>query len=127
MNGVHGKLALLEPLIWNPAFTVTEKAYSAVESLFRYGCNCCKKYGIGLDRSTHCNQLVCDTCFEQLESEGNVLLKTISDKVMTATSLESDDNFPFPKRPRRNGMELDGDTLEKVGDGSGNNDNMEQT
>ena len=89
-----------QPLIWNAAFIATEKAYSCVESVFRYGCNCCKGYGLQLKHSRHNNQLVCDECYDSLDENGNDLLRSITERVTAATALDSDNAFPALKRAR---------------------------
>ena len=59
------------PLVWNPAYLLSEKVYAGVQSIFRYGCNICSKYGMELNHSRFANQLVCDDCFESLNGNGN--------------------------------------------------------
>ena len=62
LNTLNDQVSVPKPLIWNPAFIVTEKAYSRVEAIYRYGCNICFQYGRALTRDRHNNQLVCDAC-----------------------------------------------------------------
>ena len=100
---LHKHPIMIHDLIWNDNFIVTDKAYSRVESIYRYGCNCCYKYGLDVSHSEHSNQLLCDVCFAEIlvtEDRSNGVLQTITESVLAANSINSEYAFPPPKRFR---------------------------
>ncbi len=53
-------------LIWEEEFTTAEFIYKEVQSIYRYGCNCCRRFGQGRKGSQHKNPLVCDDCMAEV-------------------------------------------------------------
>ena len=53
-------------LIWEEEFTTAEFIYKDVQSIYRYGCNCCRRFGQGRKSSQHKNPLVCDDCMAEV-------------------------------------------------------------
>ena len=99
------------PLVWNPAYLLSEKVYTGVQSIFRYGCNICSKYGMELNRTRFANQLVCDDCFESLNGNGNDLLQKICTKV--DDSLQTEYNSSYPQHPKRRRESAGGEEVEQ--------------
>ena len=81
-------------LIWDDQYIVTDRFYSKVQSIYRYGCAGCKRFGAELNNSTHANQLLCDECFAIPPTETrNALLQMIAKKVNdNAVEDEEEDN-----------------------------------
>ena len=102
VNTAVNDVSLSLPLIWNPAFIVSDKAYRCVDSIYRYGCNSCKSYGAAIERERHSNQLICDTCYDELLGNGahNELLAKITRSVQSNRGRDYDENFPPPKRTK---------------------------
>ena len=109
MNQVSKGVTSTLPIIWNPAFIVSDRAYRCVESIFRYGCNICDGFGTGVAREKHSNQLVCDDCYETLlQPADNPLLATVTKSVLDTHRSDYEEQFPDPKRPRtENGTKMD--------------------
>ena len=85
---------IMDTLIWNTNYVSTEKPYSRVEAIYRYGCNGCDNYGVGLIQTEHANQLICDACFNLFPTEPNELLQEIELKVLELARIDQDNNFP---------------------------------
>ena len=80
--------------IWNNNYISTEKPYSRVEAVYRYGCNGCEKYGTELVQDEHANQLVCDTCFTSFNTEPNELLQAIEQRIIQRAVTEQEKSYP---------------------------------
>ena len=99
LNKLNSRCQLPLPLIWNPDFIQTQKVYSRVESIFRYGCNSCDKYGLQLKRDTYSNQLLCDECYEDVMiSSDNELLNRVVEQVRLARETNFDTAFPTKRK-----------------------------
>ena len=71
-----------DPLIWNRAHITSDKPYSRVQAIFRYGCNGCENFGAGLVKATHQNPLICDVCLSSPPTtKHDELLKKLTKKV----------------------------------------------
>ena len=64
LKQLHDAQLSKDPLMWNQDFILSEKPYRHVQSIFRYGCNICDKYGTDMSRKKYASQLVCDDCWE---------------------------------------------------------------
>ena len=84
------------PLIWKKDYITTERAYSSVESIYRYGCNGCDRYGTSFPRDVHSNQLLCDVCFDGFPDEPNELIQDIAERVNARLEAARNQNFPPP-------------------------------
>ena len=69
------------PLIWNPDRIVTDKPYSKIQSVYRYGCNGCGKFGTQLNREQFSCPLLCDGCFGAMPVEHNEQLQAIEERI----------------------------------------------
>ena len=92
-------------LIWSEGDITTEKVYSKVQSLFRYGCNGCDKYGKSLVNSDHNNQLLCDECHGRIPNVENEILSDCTARVQSLANAadearDKDYPNPDPKRHR---------------------------
>ena len=95
------------PLIWNDECLVTDRPYSKVQSVYRYGCGGCQKFGAALQTSAFSNQLFCDECYNQPVSERrDPLLRKIAQRVEEAAQAAAKDNFPEPKRAKTEGLQV---------------------
>ena len=71
-----------DPLIWNRAHITSDKPYSRVQAVFRYGCSGCQNFGAGLVKATHQNPLICDVCLSSPPTtKPEELLKKLAKKV----------------------------------------------
>ena len=92
-----------EPLIWNENFIVSSRPYRHVESIFRYGCNVCNRYGNDLSRDKHSHQLLCDECFEVVQTKAaqpNQFLQQTKDHLTSVQEQMTQLLFPAAKRHR---------------------------
>ena len=80
--------------IWNTGYVTTDKPYSKVETVYRYGCNGCDKYGAELIQQEHANQLLCDTCCNSFDTEPNEVLQAIQERVIERALSEREGDFP---------------------------------
>ena len=48
-------------LIWDTNYTIAKRIYSCVETIYRYGCNHCTRYGSEISHE-QMNNLLCDDC-----------------------------------------------------------------
>ena len=44
---------------------VSDRLYSNVQSVYRYGCGGCDRFGVDVKNEVHSNQLICDDCLSQ--------------------------------------------------------------
>ena len=98
------------PLILNERFIFNSKPYRGIESVYRYGCNGCGSYGTDLINTKHCNQFLCDECFDSATlraSHPNVDLQRIADSVRTQRLSLQENAFPAVngKQSRDDGAE----------------------
>ena len=101
-------------IIWSEDNIVSDKIYSNVQSLFRYGCNGCDKYGNGLINHVHNNPLLCDECHERIPEQENEILTECTNRVQmwANAAVEARDNdypIPEPKRLREENTDKDND------------------
>ncbi len=109
LRQIHNQKITPEPLIWNEDFIFTPKPYKQVESIYRYGCNVCNRYGSGLSRVEHSHQLLCDVCFVDVQERAalpNHLLRQTTDRIVALEQQISEQSFPPAKRYRS--AEVDG-------------------
>ena len=120
-------------MIWSEDNIVSDKIYSNVQSLFRYGCNGCDKYGKGLINDVNNNPLLCDECHDRIPEQENEILAECTNSVQmwaNAAAEARDNEYPIPE-PKRQRAECtdeesedsDEDNDENDGD---NNKNDEQ-
>ena len=64
---ISQQVKTVEPLVWNTKFITSQKRYSRVQSVYRYGCSRCKEYGLKISRDKHHNPTLCDTCLEAVK------------------------------------------------------------
>ena len=99
-------------LIWDEHSTTTDKPYSKVQSVYRYGCNGCHRYGTELVTSDHNSQLLCDICYDTFRpDEPNELLVELRRRVEKAAATAYARDFPDDAKRK------------KQEDGTTNNDN----
>ena len=67
------------PLIWNPDYIATEKPYSKIQSIYRYGCNGCPRFGSDLVQEKYSCPLLCDICIDEIPNEPNEQLRIIEE------------------------------------------------
>ena len=101
INLLHSKNLSKDPLIWNPAYLVSENVYRGVESIFRYGCNLCDRYGEDCKRDRHANQLVCDECLDSFSATENPALVAIVERVNDEFVKNYNEDFPDNLNKRR--------------------------
>ncbi len=89
-----------ESLIWDDSTITTEKPYSKVQSIYRYGCNGCNRYGTELKKDSHTNQLLCDDCHELFTQEENELLYDIATRAKIWEENARATDFPEAKRAK---------------------------
>ena len=95
------------PLIWDHPSISTDKPYSKIQSVFRYGCNGCDRYGKDFTNSTNSNPLLCDHCFEAPKTNNpEALLRKIAKRVEETRTNPNEEDYPYPKRVRENGAAL---------------------
>ena len=90
-------------LIWDERIS-TDRPYSRIQSIYRYGCNGCEKYGRGLIKDTHNNPLLCDECFGRFPEEENEQLKQVYKMVEKAEEARRERDFP-KRRKENDGMD----------------------
>ena len=89
-----------EPLIWDESTITTEKLYSRVQSIYRYGCNGCPRYGTDLINASHMNQLLCDDCHVRFTEGDNELLWEITSRAKEREAHAHSTGFPEAKRAK---------------------------
>jgi hypothetical protein len=87
-----------EPLIWSEDDITTDRIYSGVQAIFRYGCNGCEKFGKGLVSSEHNNQLLCDECHTRFPAEPNELLGDLATNLAKVAAAAKERDYPHAKR-----------------------------
>ena len=65
-----------KPLVWNAEFIATESIYRNINSIYRYGCGSCRRYGLKISREKHHNPSLCDECLDAVHT--NAKGKTFS-------------------------------------------------
>ena len=122
LQTLHDMQLTPSSLIWNEQFIVNPKPYRGVESIFRYGCNACKRYGLEMDTSKHSHQLLCDECLEtsmERATEPNPDLRQITDRINEIRKQQHDEAFPSSKRQRKDDS---GDGTVETGGGENDED-----
>ena len=124
INMLHSKSLASSPLIWNPAYIVSKTAYRGVESIFRYGCNTCDRYGEQCTRDRHANPLLCDACADSFTNGDNPVLQAIVKRVSAQFAEKYNEEFPGENKRRR--VDEPGDVEDQVtnGDGNGKEDDV---
>ena len=92
LTALHNSNLAIDPLIWNNDFILSEKPYRHIQSIFRYGCNICTRYGTDMSRKKYANQLVCDDCWESTilqERPTNNVLQEITERLQRLESKRS--------------------------------------
>ena len=114
LKTLHDSNFSKDPLIWNQDFVLSDKLYRHVQSIFRYGCNLCKRYGTDMTRKKYANQLVCDDCWETSilsEKPPNPLLQEIGSRLRSLYSGRREHfSAPPPKRQKDDCEEKQGDS-----------------
>ena len=87
-----------EPLIWSEDDITTDRIYSGVQAIFRYGCNGCDKFAKGLVTSGHNNQLLCDECHARFPAEPNELLGDLATNFAKVSAAAKEREYPDAKR-----------------------------
>ena len=101
LTTLNNKEVTPAPLIWNDNFIYSSKPYKQVESIYRYGCNGCNRYGTGLTRDKYNHQLLCDLCFEDVvltAQQPNQRLQDITERINHLQRQHEEHAFPLPKR-----------------------------
>ena len=130
INMLHSKNVTPGPLIWNPAYLVSDTIYRGVESIFRYGCNSCDKYGEECKRDRHANQLVCDECLDSFTDDDNPDLQEIVARVNDEFLEKFNEDFPVINGNKRRRSEEDPDAFQienEIQKDGGDNHDMDQT
>ena len=63
---IHNEDVIAQQLIWNESFIVSEGLYRGVQSIYRYGCSHCDKFGKDITHERHKNPIVCDECMDEV-------------------------------------------------------------
>ena len=109
LNQINEQLLLPKPFIWNDKFIKSERFYSHVEAIYRYGCNGCLSYGKDISTEKHSNQLLCDKCYDSMvQMETETMFKELEEitkmvqesKVIFENSDNDSENMPDSKRVR---------------------------
>lgn len=100
-------------LIWNPRYTTSDRMYQRVETIYRYGCNHCGRFGTEIAHEYR-NNLLCDDCHlrnkENASKNDYPLLADIitemeeifnNDFTALNTASEEEDDLP-PKKQKTN-------------------------
>ncbi len=89
-------------IIWDDTVISTDRPYSSVQSIYRYGCNGCDKFGLDVTNNNHNNQLLCDHCHDTFPDGENVLLRDITVIAQKKASDTREEDYPMPKRTKGN-------------------------
>jgi hypothetical protein len=107
LTALHNSNLSIDPLIWNSDFILSEKPYRHIQSIFRYGCNLCTRYGTDMSRKKYANQLVCDDCWESTilqERPTNQVLQEITERLKRLESKRSVGTTGPPQKRSKDGQ-----------------------
>ena len=119
------------PIVWNDNYITHDRIYRGVESVYRYGCGVCNKFGQDINHIVYSNQNICDNCADAIhignESSDPVLEDLLSKasnkrKVMSDNDSSDDDT----KKLRNDGDTSDDSTIEDEENDIGNDIYMKE-
>ena len=122
LNHLNNRNIAMEPLIWNAAYMVSESIYKGVDSIYRYGCNLCDRFGADCKREQHANQLVCDVCLDSFTEGVNPTLDAIVERVNDEFIHNYNEDFPNNPNKRRRANDVEENQGEKIQNRSNDND-----
>ena len=77
------------PLIWNEEWITSENIYKHVNSIYRYGCNHCEKFGRDISHERYRNGNVCDECSDLVTANASTVSYPLLDISMEEICKES--------------------------------------
>ena len=85
---------LIPQLIWKEEYITNERLYRGVQSVFRYGCNHCERFGEEVEHKKHNNYNVCDICMDKVkqsaENKKYPILSSMAESGKNKRNRESD-------------------------------------
>ena len=84
---IHNEDIIAQQLIWNEKFIVSEGLYRGVQSIFRYGCSHCDKFGEKISHERHKNPNLCDECMDGVKETVNTSTYPFLDELVSKNVL----------------------------------------
>ena len=112
-----------QKLIWNPNFVTNERMYRGVQSVFRYGCSCCYKWGEDITNENCHNPQVCDACTESIRNNSRTLGYPLLDEVLEYMQMDQEEEGGSGKSKRE--LEEDHESVAKKQKGKNDGCNSE--
>ena len=101
-------------LIWDSKYITNERIYKGVQSIYRYGCGICRRYGQQITHKDFENPNNCDDCLrtikENNEETDDLLLEHLIQNISSKRSREDSDSDGDENKKLKEDGELSDET-----------------